>query len=91
MFYSMASGLVLYWLTSNAIGIVEQFYIRRHLKEMGIGSAAAPATAGASLANAGETPSEGSSSKPEAFSSSGPRKVPAHRMRQTGRKRRKKK
>ena len=31
MFYSMPSGLVLYWLTNTVLGIVEQFYIKKHL------------------------------------------------------------
>ena len=31
MFYSVASGLVVYWLLSTALGILEQLYIRREL------------------------------------------------------------
>lgn len=38
MFYSVSSGLVLYWLTSNLVGIVQQYFIN---KTMG-GAAAQP-------------------------------------------------
>jgi YidC/Oxa1 family membrane protein insertase len=37
MFYSVSSGLVLYWLTSNLVGIAQQWFINRSLP------AAAPA------------------------------------------------
>jgi YidC/Oxa1 family membrane protein insertase len=29
MFYGVASGLVLYWLTSNVVGVVQQWLINR--------------------------------------------------------------
>ncbi len=44
MFYGASSGLVLYWLTSNLVGIVQQYFINK-----GIGTPAA-ATAGAAAA-----------------------------------------
>jgi YidC/Oxa1 family membrane protein insertase len=31
MFYSVSSGLVLYWLTSNVVGIVQQWFINRSM------------------------------------------------------------
>jgi YidC/Oxa1 family membrane protein insertase len=31
MFYSVSSGLVLYWLTSNVVGIVQQYFINRSM------------------------------------------------------------
>jgi YidC/Oxa1 family membrane protein insertase len=31
MFYSMSSGLVLYWLTSNVVGIAQQWFINRSM------------------------------------------------------------
>ena len=31
MFYNMSSGLVLYWLTSNLVGIVQQWFINRSM------------------------------------------------------------
>jgi YidC/Oxa1 family membrane protein insertase len=34
MFYSMPSGLVLYWLTNTALGIVEQWWIKKHLAKI---------------------------------------------------------
>ncbi len=34
MFYSMPSGLVLYWLTNTVLGIVEQYYIKRSLAKI---------------------------------------------------------
>jgi membrane protein insertase Oxa1/YidC/SpoIIIJ len=44
-FWSMSSGLVLYWLTSNVIGIAQQWYINRtemkHLVEEKRAAAAA--------------------------------------------------
>jgi YidC/Oxa1 family membrane protein insertase len=30
-FYSMSSGLVLYWLTSNLVGILQQWLVNRHM------------------------------------------------------------
>jgi len=43
MFYGVASGLVLYWLTSNVVGIVQQWFINRSMGVAGAG-AAAPVT-----------------------------------------------
>jgi YidC/Oxa1 family membrane protein insertase len=34
MFYGMASGLTLYWLTSTTLGIVEQRIVKLHIKRM---------------------------------------------------------
>jgi YidC/Oxa1 family membrane protein insertase len=31
MFYSVSSGLVLYWLTSNLVGIAQQIFINRSM------------------------------------------------------------
>jgi YidC/Oxa1 family membrane protein insertase len=31
MFYNMSSGLVLYWLTSNVVGIGQQWFINRSM------------------------------------------------------------
>jgi YidC/Oxa1 family membrane protein insertase len=31
LFYNMSSGLVLYWLTSNLVGIVQQYFINRSM------------------------------------------------------------
>jgi YidC/Oxa1 family membrane protein insertase len=44
MFYGVASGLVLYWLTSNLVGIVQQWFINRSMGAAGAG-AAPPVTA----------------------------------------------
>ena len=33
LFYNMASGLVLYWLTSTTLGALEQWYIRKRMQE----------------------------------------------------------
>jgi len=30
MFWSQSSGLVLYWLTSNVIGIIQQVFINKY-------------------------------------------------------------
>jgi membrane protein insertase Oxa1/YidC/SpoIIIJ len=29
MFYGVSSGLVLYWLTGNVVGVVQQYFINR--------------------------------------------------------------
>ncbi len=42
MFYSASSGLVLYWLTSNLVGIVQQYFIN---KGMGMPAVPQPAAA----------------------------------------------
>ncbi|HEX8983929.1 MAG TPA: membrane protein insertase YidC [Bryobacteraceae bacterium] len=34
MFYSVSSGLVLYWLTSNLVGIVQQWFINRSMPDI---------------------------------------------------------
>ncbi len=44
LFYSASSGLVLYWLTGNVVGIVQQYFFNR----MAVKPAAAPAPAPAS-------------------------------------------
>jgi len=31
MFYGQSSGLVLYWLTSNLVGIVQQYFINKSM------------------------------------------------------------
>ena len=31
MFYGVSSGLVLYWLTGNLVGIVQQWFINRSM------------------------------------------------------------
>ena len=31
LFYTMPSGLVLYWMTSTGIGIIEQLYIKKKM------------------------------------------------------------
>jgi YidC/Oxa1 family membrane protein insertase len=35
MFYSMPSGLCLYWFTSTVLGMAEQYLIKRHLVKLG--------------------------------------------------------
>jgi YidC/Oxa1 family membrane protein insertase len=30
-FYNISSGLVLYWLTSNLVGILQQWLVNRHM------------------------------------------------------------
>jgi YidC/Oxa1 family membrane protein insertase len=40
MFYGVASGLVLYWLTSNLVGIAQQWFINRSMGAAGAGAAA---------------------------------------------------
>ncbi|MCC6362569.1 MAG: membrane protein insertase YidC [Bryobacterales bacterium] len=42
IFYSVASGLVLYWLTGNLVGIAQQYFFN---KTMGVGAPAAVAVA----------------------------------------------
>ena len=49
MFYGVSSGLVLYWLTSNLVGIVQQWFIN---KSMGV-PAPQPAVAGGGKKGAG--------------------------------------
>jgi YidC/Oxa1 family membrane protein insertase len=44
MFYGVASGLVLYWLTSNLVGIMQQWFINRSMGVAGV-EAAAPVAA----------------------------------------------
>jgi len=43
MFYGVSSGLVLYWLTSNLVGIVQQYFINKSMPAAPAG-ASAPAT-----------------------------------------------
>jgi YidC/Oxa1 family membrane protein insertase len=45
MFYGVASGLVLYWLTSNLVGIVQQWFINRSMGVAGAGAAPPPVVA----------------------------------------------
>ncbi len=46
MFYNMSSGLVLYWLTSNLVGIVQQWFINRSMPAPAPAVAAEPAVKG---------------------------------------------
>jgi YidC/Oxa1 family membrane protein insertase len=43
MFYSASSGLVLYWLTSNLVGIVQQYFINKSMPAPAASASAAPA------------------------------------------------
>jgi YidC/Oxa1 family membrane protein insertase len=57
-FYSMPSGLVLYWLVNNVLSIVQQYYVQ---KELEAEDAAGAATAGAAAADPGARGSAGAS------------------------------
>ncbi len=46
MFYSVSSGLVLYWLTSNLVGIAQQWFINRSMPAPPTESAAKPKKSG---------------------------------------------
>ncbi len=46
VFYGVASGLVLYWLTSNVVGIVQQWGFNKTMHTAPVSNGAAPAAAG---------------------------------------------
>jgi YidC/Oxa1 family membrane protein insertase len=52
MFYAASSGLVLYWLTSNLVGIVQQWFINRSMPALTPAPAQVPAPAPEPVARA---------------------------------------
>jgi len=46
MFYNVSSGLVLYWLTSNLVGIAQQWFINRSMPIPAAAVQAEPAASG---------------------------------------------
>ena len=42
MFYGVSSGLVLYWLTGNLVGIVQQWFINRSMPVPSVDTKASP-------------------------------------------------
>ncbi len=54
MFYGVASGLVLYWLTSNLVGIVQQYFINKSMPPLPAASAPQPPAAKPKKPNGGK-------------------------------------